>query len=833
VLATYDPAVDTALCDQFAAGPVFPGVPICADGVGAIAANVPAPITTIIDTPIGDYKRSMLVMTTPGAAALNEGPGHPLFGPDAGADEDGAGPATCADLLDNGGDTVADAADPDCMSPALGDFLGQSLMAVNLGAANGICALALVDDFPLINATVAIGAPIDPIPQALAGAAGVLENMQSDDGAAATAAPGYVPPPGILVDGLPAAVNMYPSYLNTMFDPDLATYGPDLLPGTIDDVNGPAPPVQPLQRLHAGVLFVGAAVEINLVTFAPGALAAVFPAPHPYADLTADMGYTTIVVVDDPTQPAAPTAITDNCTDDFTVITTFGEAHFNPCNLGFPPPSPGPCDTPAEINDPPVGPVTFQDRARTPPMAGTYLYLTYSHTFRDADEDGLENPLDTCAGLATGPTFDPRFFGLDDPEPDMLPGGGPAGGCDPAPAVDFPPGNTDGDIAPNGALWLNAGDNCPLAPNAAQTDAELTMDVYAAFAANPAPQGGPKSDGIGDACDLDVVAEVACADALDSDFDGLVNDGCPMVGAFSEAGIAGGCTNAIDEPDEDPGPPVVGDDAVVNDGCPVQTIKASGDYLVDLDATAKCIGGVDGDDDGYCAVAGAGVATFDTADGAPLITPEDYDLVFPAAMAHSGAGAAPPERQPVQVCNDGIDNDGDALVDNLDQLAGNSTCRPVGLPVHPGFPACPVPGCTVDSDGDGFRDEAERHVGTNALGRCGPGAVPAVSIAWPIDFVSGGVPASTDKITITDLTSFLAPVRRLDTAPGDVSIPADPDAFDVRWDLTPGPAVGVSWIAIGDLTALFAGPTGFPPMSGGAKVFGTAFVCSAHPTFGR
>jgi hypothetical protein len=78
--------------------------------------------------------------------------------------------------------------------------------------------------------------------------------------------------------------------------------------------------------------------------------------------------------------------------------------------------------------------------------------------------------------------------------------------------------------------------------------------------------------------------------------------------------------------------------------------------------------------------------------------------------------------------------------------------------------------------------------------------------------VSGGVPDSTDLLTVLDLTSFLAPERRLDTGPG-------PGAFDARWDLDPGPGVLGTWINIADLTTLLAGPTGFPPMLGGTRAF--------------
>jgi hypothetical protein len=61
-------------------------------------------------------------------------------------------------------------------------------------------------------------------------------------------------------------------------------------------------------------------------------------------------------------------------------------------------------------------------------------------------------------------------------------------------------------------------------------------------------------------------------------------------------------------------------------------------------------------------------------------------------------------------------------------------------------------------------------------------------------------------------TLALGPVRRFDTSPGQ-------PGFSSRWDLVPGPTLFTSWIAIDDLIALFAGPTGFPPMLGNARAY--------------
>ena len=111
----------------------------------------------------------------------------------------------------------------------------------------------------------------------------------------------------------------------------------------------------------------------------------------------------------------------------------------------------------------------------------------------------------------------------------------------------------------------------------------------------------------------------------------------------------------------------------------------------------------------------------------------------------------------------------------------------------------------ADSDGDGYLDSAEAWVGTDPADACG-------SLAWPADLVVGGIIDSTNRLTLTDLTSFLAPLRRIDTSPGD-------GGYDVRWDLVPGPGLFMEEINLHDLTALLAGPTGYPPMFGGVRAF--------------
>jgi hypothetical protein len=112
----------------------------------------------------------------------------------------------------------------------------------------------------------------------------------------------------------------------------------------------------------------------------------------------------------------------------------------------------------------------------------------------------------------------------------------------------------------------------------------------------------------------------------------------------------------------------------------------------------------------------------------------------------------------------------------------------------------------ADFDGDGFSDETEGlHIGTSAAVACG-------TDGWPADLVAGGYQPNT--LNTQDMASFVAPVKRLNTSPGDPN-------FDARWDLIPGSTFG-DWINIQDLAALLAGPTAHPPMFGGDRAFGNA-----------
>jgi len=121
----------------------------------------------------------------------------------------------------------------------------------------------------------------------------------------------------------------------------------------------------------------------------------------------------------------------------------------------------------------------------------------------------------------------------------------------------------------------------------------------------------------------------------------------------------------------------------------------------------------------------------------------------------------------------------------------------------------PPPAWRSDCDGDGYPGWVEKRI----LGPAPNRDQDACGVeAWPSDLVSGGVPDSTDRVTIADLSSFVAPVRYLGTDVGA-------HAGDERWDLSPGKGLLPVDINVLDLSLLVAGPTGYPPMFGGARAF--------------
>lgn len=270
----------------------------------------------------------------------------------------------------------------------------------------------------------------------------------------------------------------------------------------------------------------------------------------------------------------------------------------------------------------------------------------------------------------------------------------------------------------------------------------------------------------------------------DADGDGVPDgsDLCP--GTASGAQVdSSGCSQAQVDADADgacnPGAPSGGPGPCTGtDNCPSTPNPSQSN--IDGDALGDACD-ADADNDGY-----------DNAseDGAPLCanTANDDDktgagLVADDALVNDGCPAAGAAES---TCTGSADEDGDGFVND----------------------GCPM---------SGTHSEAAFKIGTSSLVGCGVGnegtGVP--SAAWPSDLYSGGIPNSTDKINVLDLTSFIAPAaaKKLDTAPGQAN-------FNSRWDLTPGRGVFNNMINVTDLTSLIAANSkGFPPMLGGAKAF--------------
>ena len=170
----------------------------------------------------------------------------------------------------------------------------------------------------------------------------------------------------------------------------------------------------------------------------------------------------------------------------------------------------------------------------------------------------------------------------------------------------------------------------------------------------------------------------------------------------------------------------------------------------------------------------------------------------------------------------GGDQDEDGVQDSAESNCGSDPVNPASRPERLDGPFAgvddngngqideplPAGAAASDCDGDGYTGSAEQSIfasGGRDQDACGING-------WPSDFVSGGIPNSTNRITITDLTSFLAPLRRFGTSPGDPN-------FAARWDLVVGAGPFPKYVNLQDMTALITGPTGFPPMLLGSRAF--------------
>jgi hypothetical protein len=164
-------------------------------------------------------------------------------------------------------------------------------------------------------------------------------------------------------------------------------------------------------------------------------------------------------------------------------------------------------------------------------------------------------------------------------------------------------------------------------------------------------------------------------------------------------------------------------------------------------------------------------------------------------------------------------DDNDMLADVAETACGSNPLSASSLPERIDTPgdddgdtfvneALPAGAQAYDCDGDGYIGTREANVTTSDQDPCG-------GSGWPSDLfpgTPGGFQYNT--LNIQDLGTFIAPVRRFGTSPGDPN-------FSVRWDLVPGGTIGGT-INLQDIAATVTGASGFPPMLGTQKAFGKA-----------
>jgi hypothetical protein len=219
----------------------------------------------------------------------------------------------------------------------------------------------------------------------------------------------------------------YPDFLNTMF-----------------------PGITPRARMASFENLSGVNVSINFLVLTPGTQLNLPGMPT----ILPEWGYLSVSVLNDPTAPLVADQITDICAPVASQTTDWAITLDNP--------------------------LTAADESgyawRTNPLyGGTYKFRCYASSFRDADDDNIDNDLDTCPHIANA--GDPRVAGSGDDDSDGL-----DNACDPDPdGVKVNCTGVQRDCDDDG--FPNRQDNCPLVSNADQADGDY--------------------DGIGDVCDQD------------------------------------------------------------------------------------------------------------------------------------------------------------------------------------------------------------------------------------------------------------------------------------------------------------------------------------------
>ena len=316
----------------------------------------------------------------------------------------------------------------------IGAVIGTLTSQATLGLINGACNSGLTVEFTFLNSSVDTSDTVDFLDSDDNGTEDFIEDKDNS--------------------GLPDVFEKYPDFITRVL---------------VDDDDKPLTPI----RRAAGLTIVaGVNVLLQFLVFEPGTFI------NENIANDEELGYPSVTLlqnIGDPDSDPIPGAITDFCTPLTTSNITFAVSEDNGCTD---------INTPVDELDPLceiVGVVPMEDGGTTDPDEsghilfanpdeGTYTFTTISAGQRDADGDGYENGLDTCAFAPN--MGDPRVGGDGDFDNDGL-----DAACDPNDQET----NSDQDL--DG--YLNRQDNCPLDANGEDQDNQRDTD----------------NDQIGDACD--------------------------------------------------------------------------------------------------------------------------------------------------------------------------------------------------------------------------------------------------------------------------------------------------------------------------------------------
>lgn len=284
-----------------------------------------------------------------------------------------------------------------------------------LGLANGACGTQLPVRFDMLNASINTN---DTVPFDDEDENNTNDFADDHDG-----------------NGIFDGIDKYPDFLNRVFvDEDT------------DEV------MQPIRRSAGVTPVAGIAVLLQFLIFEPGT---VLPT-RGSAQLPSnpELGFPSVTVlqaIGDPEIEPQPSIINDFCTPLKTVNRSFG----------------------TEIDPDTGNPVPDGMKFFVNPQDGVHTWTVAAFGQRDADGDGYENSLDTCA--LTPNVGNPRITSDGDTDSDGL-----DQACDPN---DNPQGGTNSDEDGDG--YQNRNDNCPLIANGQEEDNQADNDL----------------DQIGNACD--------------------------------------------------------------------------------------------------------------------------------------------------------------------------------------------------------------------------------------------------------------------------------------------------------------------------------------------